>query len=302
MAKNNIIASVHQRLLNQARASQRPFMELLQYYAMERFLYRMSKSIHAENYILKGALLLKALGVNTARPTKDIDLLGLVTEEVTVLENVIRSCCNIGVEDDGLLFDPKSVRGEDIRENQEYQGIRIKFKASLGNAIVTMQIDIGFGDVVSPTPVFVEYPVLLEGSAPKLLAYTLESAIAEKFQAMVALDLANSRMKDFYDIWFLSANYKFTGHTLATAIDKTFRRRNTPLPSELPTAFSENFSADSAKNNQWKSYREKIGDVSSPEDLKEVVNLINDFIWPINKLLVNGERITQDWSPGTGWK
>jgi len=200
--KTRMAASVHARLLNKARESAaRPFMELLQYYGMEKFLLRMSRSEYAKEFILKGALLLRTTGISEIRPTQDIDLSRETAQTIEELENMVRDCCQIKVEEDGLTFDPDTVKGEDIREDQAYKGVRIKFLGKLGNARIPMQIDIGFGDVVSPSPLWIEYPVLLDGDSPNLLAYTLESAIAEKYQAMVHLDMANSRMKDFYDIW-----------------------------------------------------------------------------------------------------
>jgi len=302
MAKpKNIVASVRQRLLNQSRENERPFMELLQYYAMEKFLLRMSRSEYAESFILKGALLLRVVGMNKVRPTKDIDLLGLTGEDMESLKTVVRNCCTLQIEDDGLVFHAETIQAIEIREDQAYQGVRITFKGNLGNAVIFMQIDIGFGDVVSPKPLLVEYPVLLEGESPKLLAYTLESAIAEKYQAMVNLDLANSRMKDFYDIGYLSTNYDFTGYKLAEAIEKTFARRKTDLPSEPPTALTDRFYTDPNKVKQWKAYHKKIEDSNCPENLEEVIKSISMFLWPINKLLIDELKNKLVWEPKKGW-
>ena len=276
-------------------------MELLQYYAMERFLLRMSKSGHADSFVLKGALLLRVVGMNEARPTKDIDLLGMAEENMERLKQVVRGCCTSKVEEDGLEFHPDTVDGVAIREDQAYQGVRITFNANLGSARISMQIDIGFGDVVSPKPLLVEYPVLLDGESPKLYAYTLESAIAEKYHAMVNLDLANSRMKDFYDIWYLSTNHRFTGHEFAEAMEKTFKRRKTDLPAEPPTAVTEEFYNNGSKTAQWNAYRKKISGFESPATLEEVIHCIRNFLWPVNEKIIRKKKNRGVWNPGKGW-
>ena len=185
------IDSVHQRLLNKARATDRPFNELLQYYGMEKFLLRMSQLPNAKDFVLKGALLLRATGISDIRPTRDIDLLKYGDSGIPELEKNIAACCRITIDGDGLEFDPDSVQGEQIREQEAYGGVRITVRGNLGNARITIQVDVGFGDVITPRPLWVEYPTILDNNAPRIQGYTLESAIAEKYQAMVNLDLAN---------------------------------------------------------------------------------------------------------------
>lgn len=299
MAKD-MVRSIHQRLLNKARVEQRPFQELLQYYAMERFLYRMASTKHSKVFILKGALLLKASGIGQSRPTKDIDLLGLDKEDIRELETVFRTCCKVEL-DDGLVFDAETVEGEEIREDQAYQGVRIKFVGKLGNARITMQIDIGFGDAVTPGPVWIEYPTLLDHEAPKLQGYPLETAIAEKYQAMVALDMANSRMKDFYDIWFMCSTQRFTGRELGEAIKSTFERRKTELPKEVPTALTSIFSTDVDKVIQWNAFRRKMKGVDVPEELNEVIQTLNGFLWPITEMVHENRKIIVGWHFEKGW-
>tara|TARA_R100001143_G_scaffold63512_1_gene71144 strand:- start:24507 stop:25427 length:921 start_codon:yes stop_codon:yes gene_type:complete len=299
--KTKIAQSVHSRLLNTARETNRPFMELLQYYGMEKFLLRMSQSKYAEQFVLKGALLLRSTGISAIRPTRDIDLSGEKAQDIEQLEQMVKDCCEIEVEEDGLVFIPITVTGEEIRENQSYKGVRIKFQGKLGNAKIPMQIDIGFGDVISPAPIWIEYPVLLDGEPLKLLAYTLDSAIAEKYQAMVYLDLANSRMKDFYDIWYLMHNQDFEGRKLQKAIELTFERRKTDLPKEPPTALTEAFYSDNSKIAQWNAFRKKAGIENVPETLKEVSEDISRFIWPLNLKLKNGEEMDSNWNPQKGW-
>ncbi len=198
------VASVRQRLLNIARDNSRPFSEVLQYFAMERFLYRLGKSGHGRNFILKDALMLVAWEAPLARSTKDIDLLGRMNNTIEDVVDAIKAACSLEVIPDGLLFDVKSVVGQRIAEEADYEGVRVRFRGNLGNARITMQVDVGFGDVIVPRPAEVDYPTLLDLPAPRLLGYSRESAIAEKFEAMVKLGTLNSRMEDFFDIWLLS--------------------------------------------------------------------------------------------------
>lgn len=300
MAKNQA-ASVHQRLLNKARQEKRPFQELLQYYAMERFLYRMASTVHAEAFILKGALLLKASGIGQSRPTKDIDLLGQSTEDMRELESIFRICCAVEL-DDALDFDKESVHGQEIREDQAYQGVRITFTGKLGNARIAMQVDIGFGDAVTPGPVWIEYPVLLDHEPPKLKGYPLETAIAEKYQAMLALDMANSRMKDFYDIYFMACSQRFTGRDLGAAITSTFLRRKTELPKETPTALTTAFSEDPDKIIQWNAFRRNMKGIDMPDELGIVIEKLQTFLWPVTVAIAEERKLTEVWNPGEGWE
>lgn len=285
--KKRVAKSVHQRLLNKAREEGRPFNELLQYYAMEKFLLRVSKSNYTEEFVLKGALMLRAVGIGESRPTRDIDLHSDHGKEIEELEKMISDCCRIEVEEDGLLFDPESVEGEDIRDQQAYQGVRLKVRGSFGTAKILIQIDIGFGDAIVPGPLWIEYPVILEGERPKLKGYTLESAIAEKFEAMVSLDMANSRMKDFYDIYSLITHRTFDKGNIQQAIEETFKRRKTRLPDEKPVAFTETFFADEDKLKQWNAFKEKLPEKDGSLKFKTVVKEIDRFIWPIVKQIIN---------------
>jgi len=299
--KTRMAKSVHDRLLNKMKESKRPFMELLQYYGIEKFLLRMSRSAYAEEFILKGALLLRSTGINEIRPTRDIDLSRETAQSINQLEQMVKDCCLVEVKEDGLIFDLNTIAGEEIREEQAYKGVRIKFLGKLGNAEIPMQIDIGFGDVVSPSPLWLEYPVLLDGDSPELLAYTLESAIAEKYQAMVYLDMANSRMKDFYDIWYLLHKQSFKAKELRKAIELTFKRRKTKLPDEPPTALTEAFYSDDGKGNQWKAFIRKAGLTNVSQTLEEVVKDISSFIWPLNKSLIQEKEFDSTWQPEKGW-
>ena len=211
---SNVAASVHARLLNKAKKQGRPFNEILQYYAMERFLYRLARSQYGKNFVLKGALALRKYGGPITRTTKDIDLLGRDTGTVGELVATLKECLAVKVQDDGVQFDPETARGEEIRIDAEYIGVRVRFHGHLGTAKLTLQVDVGFGDVVVPDPVEFLFPTLLDSDRPQLLAYAAESIVAEKLEAMLALDMANTRLKDFADLWTLALGTEFSGPLL----------------------------------------------------------------------------------------
>ncbi len=227
--KKNLPASVHSRLLNLARSADRPLNEFLQFYPIERFLYRLGQTRFRQNFILKGAQMLRVWHAPTSRPTMDVDLLGTVENSVENLERIVRECCSIEIED-GVVFRPETVVSREIRKNAEYRGVRVNLHGLLGTIRLNVQIDFGFGDTVVPSPVEISLPQILDFGSPELLGYTPESAIAEKFQAMVELDLTNTRIKDFYDIWLLSQNLEFQGEVLAEAIKTTFAKVRLPCP------------------------------------------------------------------------
>jgi predicted nucleotidyltransferase component of viral defense system len=200
--KKNIAASVHQRLLNEAKKSGRPFVELLQYYAIERFMFRLAQSPFEENYMLKGALMFFVWNTKLLRPTKDVDLLGRIENNLDVVINSMKRICQQKVVQDGIIFLQESISATRITEDLEYKGVRVRIPGNLGTIRLSLQIDIGFGDVIVPKANKFTYPTILGFPAPILRGYSKESTISEKFQAMVKLGLLNSRMKDFYDIWF----------------------------------------------------------------------------------------------------
>jgi predicted nucleotidyltransferase component of viral defense system len=294
----NIAASVRQRLLNRARNDKRPFNELLQYYAMERFLYRLSRSAHSQHFILKGALMLRVWRAPELRPTMDIDLLGRTSNEEIDLVARFREILAVEVEPDGLVFDPASLQSEHITEDADYQGIRMRFRGALDSARVAMQVDIGFGDIVYPEPESSELPTLLAFPAPKLLCYSRESAIAEKFEAMVKHGRLNSRMKDFYDVWLLSRQFDFDGEKLAEAIRLTFGQRKAEIPAKA-SAFEQDFI--DAKQVQWAAFRKRLQQEHVPEFFGEVVSAIEDFITPLTIRLVQNLPVSMHWSAPGSW-
>ncbi|MDO9584540.1 MAG: nucleotidyl transferase AbiEii/AbiGii toxin family protein [Desulfomicrobium sp.] len=294
----NISASVRQRLLNRAHHDDRPFNELLQYYAMERFLYRLSRSAHAERFILKGALMLRVWRSPQFRPTMDIDMLGKTSREEALILRQIQEIMKVDVGVDGLLFDPDSLRTERITEDAEYEGIRVRFLGSLGTARINMQIDIGFGDIIHPRPEMAEMPTLLDSPAPRLLCYSRESAIAEKFEAMVSLGTLNSRMKDFYDIWLLSRQFDFNGKDLAEAIRLTFKQRGTVLPEQIE-AFSRDFAE--VKQTQWAAFRKRLQQEHVPVSFQEVTRALEIFLVPITTSISEESGTPKIWPVSGPW-
>lgn len=297
----NLPASIHQRLLNQAKREHRPLQELLQYFAIERFLYRLSRSPHAHKFLLKGALMLRLWESPLARPTMDVDLMGRTTVTEENLATVIREILSQEVSADGVRFDPDSVHTEAIRLDANYPGIRVRFTGHIGTMNLPMQVDVGFGDVVVPGPLAIKFPVLLDFPQPELLAYSIESAVAEKFQAMVVLDAANSRMKDFFDIWLLARKKQFDGPLLRQAIEATFKQRRTPLPSDIPVGLTAGFAMDKTKQTQWSAFLRKSRLETGATSLEEVVELIRSLLVPPTTAAAKREPFDQLWLAGGPW-
>jgi hypothetical protein len=286
--------------MNLARETGRPFQELLQYYAMERYLYRLSQSPHADRFILKGALMFTVWGAPTTRSTRDIDLLGQLNNNVDTIVPVLREVCGQDVEPDGLEFSAESLDGQIIKEDADYSGVRVTFQGFLENARVAMQIDIGFGDVVVPEAIMTNYPTILDQTSPRLRSYPRETVVAEKFEAMVKLGQLNSRLKDFFDLWLLSRQFEFDGQLLATAIQQTFQNRQTTI-NRTPVALTATFANDPTKQSQWRGFLRKSRLTDAPQDLNEVVVLIAEFIQPVATALTNGTEFTQVWHPPGPW-
>ncbi|HEY4211632.1 MAG TPA: nucleotidyl transferase AbiEii/AbiGii toxin family protein [Steroidobacteraceae bacterium] len=295
----NVVASVLARLRNSSKSSGVPFQQVLQQYAMERFLYRISKSQHAQSVILKGALLLKTIGIPNARPTMDIDMLRKGKADQASLVALVKDCATLDVEADGLIFLADSVAAEEITKDSEYKGTRILMDARMDNVRLRVQIDFGVGDVMVPGPRMIEYPVFLGGDTIQLLAYPVESAVAEKLQAMVALGGANSRMKDFYDVWICSQHLDFNTDTLLKAIGATFKNRETPVPAEefeaLTTGFVEGHRV------QWNAFVRKMGEKDLVDALGTVVTDLKVFALPALRALARGEELAHQWKASTGW-
>lgn len=297
----NVAASIHQRLLNAAKQTGRPFNELLQYYAIERFLFRLSQSAYADRFFLKGALTLLVLRAPVTRPTRDIDLLGRIDHDLETIRAVIATICEQTVGPDGLVFDPAGVTTEPIAEDADYHGVRAKFRGSLGNARIAMQIDIGFSDVMTPGPVKISYPTILDQPRPQLNAYNHQTVVAEKFEAMVKLGMLNSRMKDFFDVWVLSQNFDFDGRELAEAIQKTFARRQSLVVADA-VCFTADFAADPSKSTQWSAFLRNGRLTDTPTRFAQIVESVRLFLQPVAEKLAASEVFEGKWSPGGPWR
>jgi len=259
----NTAASVRDRLLELVRQRGEDFQLILTRYGLERLLYRLSQSEYCDRFILKGAMLFTLWSNQAHRPTRDVDFLGFGDSSEATLQETFRNLCNVPVEDDGLVFLADSVRVELIRDATEYGGIRVTLVGDLAGARIPIQADIGFGDAVTPEPEQIEYPTLLDYPAPCLKAYPRETVVAEKYQALVNLGIANSRMKDFYDLWIMAHQFNFDGLTLSEAIRNTFARRQRPLPTQTPSGLDSAFYSDKQKNLQWNAFLRKVMLLSS---------------------------------------
>lgn len=298
-AIKNIGASVRQRLLNKARQENRPFQELLQYYAMERFLYRLSVSSFADRFILKGALLLRVWHAPLARPTMDIDMLGRTGNAPESITTIIRQVLAVEKQGDGIVFDPESITVEPITEDADYEGLRIRFRGDLDAARLTIQLDIGFGDKVYPDPVQESLPSLLNFPQAELYCYSRESMIAEKFEVMAKLGILNSRMKDFYDIWMLSRQYDFEGASLAEAIRQTFAQRGTTLV-QMKEIFSREFIEENQV--QWNAFRKRIGLEYLLVSFADVVQQVQVFLSPTVEALRAKRFFKDNWIAPDSWR
>jgi len=298
--EDGLPTSIRAKLLNHAKKLGLEYNRVLERYALERYLYRLSKSPYADRFVLKGALLMLVWLGEAIRPTRDADLLGYGDLDKTALKQIFQEICRIAVEPDAIEFQPESVKVEDIRKNDPYGGRRVTLKSQLGNARIDVQVDVGIGDDIIPTPVWLNYPSLLDMPAARLRAYQPETSIAEKLHAMVVLGLPNSRMKDFFDIAALAEREQFDGEKLASAIKATFERRSTALPV-IPAAFTPEFAANPAKQQQWNVFLGTSG-LTDRVTLDTRVIIIRGFLGPLLERLTRGQQFSGSWSPGGPWK
>lgn len=298
----DIEASINARLKNKARETNRPFAEVMQYYGMERFLYRFSKTKYADKFILKGALLFAVWQIPDRRTTLDIDFLARFDNEVATIEKVMKNACGTSVDPDGLIFDPQTVKGMKIKEDADYEGVRVKFIGFLDRAEIPMQIDVGFGDIVYPKTMIIDYPVILDFPKPHLNGYPQESVISEKFEAMIKLGLLNSRMKDFYDIWLMTRQFEFKGANIANAIKKTFNNRKTDIPNKKPLFADEIYDEKSDRQMLWGAFLKK-GDIQhAPETLSATAKEIECFLVEPIMALNGNVALDKTWKSPKGWE
>ncbi len=305
-AVEGLPVSVQVRLARHARAIGMDPNFVLTRFALERFLYRLSRSPHAGRFVLKGALLMLVWLGETIRPTRDADLLGCgeITEES--LRRIFEELCKVHVEPDGMEFLPSSIRVAAIRPEDAYGGFRVTLQARLGKARLRVQVDVGIGDAVSPEPTWLDYPALLGLPRPRLRAYRQETAIAEKLHAMVVLGAANSRMRDFFDVHALAERVRFEGEALVDALRSTFDRRRTPLPDSPPialtNALTNAFAATHEKQAQWQGFLRKNGGLAAPRELGAVVERIAAFLGPALAAARGEASFPLSWPPGGPWR
>ena len=260
----------------------------------------MSISPYRDAFVLKGALLLQLWTAEIYRPTRDLDLLGRELSDVN-FRKVFSDVCSQNVEDDGLMFLSDTILVERIGDEEAYQGVRVRVEARLGDVRIPLQMDVGLGDTIIPGSEELEYPTLLEFPAPKLHAYSKESVVAEKFEAMVKLGVANSRMKDFYDLWVLAQRFEFESSTLSAAIEATFKTRRTPLPRASPLALRDEFYELPTKQTQWRAFLMKSG-LKAASSLQEVIEGIRGFVMPVVDDVLKGNKENEVWQAGGPWK
>jgi predicted nucleotidyltransferase component of viral defense system len=299
----NIATSVRHRLLNRAREDQQEFQLVLTRYALERLVFRLSRSSYAEKFVLKGAMLFYVWNPTSGayRPTRDLDFLMRGETSVEILETIFRKVIQTEVSSDGLVFDPESVKATPIREDNRYGGLRVNLMALLEKAKIPLQIDIGFGDKITPGPERIVFPSLLGQETPHLSAYPKETVIAEKLEAMVSLGEANSRMKDFYDIYFLSLHYAFDGNILSQAIAATFTGRGTVIPAGEIYPLSAEFSRNPDRQRLWTGFLKRLGLRDVETSFEIVTQQIAAFVQLPTQAASQDADLSRKWSPGGPW-
>lgn len=300
MTVRNLGASIRDRLLNKARAEKLDYNLLLTRYALERMLYRLSISEQRDQFLLKGALLFDLWFDVPHRPTHDADFLGFGSAEIPHLEQLFQGICRIEVED-GIVFQPDSVKAAEIRNEANYAGVRVTLMGMLDSARCPVQIDIGFGDAVVPGPEDVLYPIILPGMPePQLRVYPRYTVVAEKLEALTSLGMLNSRMKDFFDLWVLAKHSDFDGSVLLRAVAATFERRRTAIPQGLPIGLSDEFINDTQKGKQWQAFLRK--NALDPISLTDVIADLREFLSPVLAAISAHDNLDVDWRAGEGWR
>lgn len=298
----NIATSVLSRLRNQNEILERPFSEILQYYAMERFLYRLSKTKYADKFILKGGLLLYAWSLPLRRPTRDIDFRGYVSSNRSTLLKIINEIISISVPEDGLVFDSQSIVIVETQIDADYQGIRVKLIALLERSKIPIQIDIGFSDELTSKAESIKYPNILPNlKTTHMKGYPKETVVAEKFHAMVRHAELNSRMKDYYDLWLISETFEFDSKDLQKAIETTFIKRDTEIPHERPLSLTVDFAH--VGQIRWINFLDKMNlQNNQVNNFSNVIAKIWDFLETPLQASINKTRSNKKWGPNTGWK
>lgn len=292
--------SIRQRLRNELRSRGEDVSLGLSRYAVERFLYRLGRSDHREKFVLKGATLFAIWGT-AYRPTRDVDFTGYGSSEPGDVIAAFREICNTPDDVDQLVFDVATITAEPILDGSEYDGLRIRIRARLGESDIPIQVDVGFGNAIVPGPEEKEYRTILGDPAPRILAYPPESVVAEKTHAMVVLGQRNTRFKDFYDIYAMAGAFRFERTTLVQAVRATFGRRRTSVQAELPEALAAPFYSDDARASQWRAYVTRSGLSDAPADFTQVGDRVIAFLRPLWGDLGDGGATTGNWQDGGPW-
>lgn len=297
----NVGASVRARLTDKARSRGDNVQLILLRFAIERLIYRLAQSKYRDDFILKGAMLFSLWAEVPYRSTGDLDLLGKGDPAPERIISIFRELCGLSVPGDGLVYDADSVTAERTRAEDEYQGVRAELNATLAGARLHIQIDIGFGDVVTPEAQTINYPTLLDFPEPKLRAYPPETVVAEKLEALVSLGIRNSRMKDFFDLWVIAKTFSFDGAVVAAAVRATFARRQTAIPTETPVAFTPDFADDASKQAQWSAFLKRTNLAMAPEPLPELLAFVAGFAMPVLESVRDSKPFAKKWPAGGAW-
>lgn len=297
----NVAASVRARLLNHARQHGDEFQRVLTRYAIERLLFRLSRSDDADRFVLKGAMLFATWSEHAFRPTGDLDLLGQGNPEPEAIAEVFRRISGVDVPDDGIVFDAASVRVDPVREADKYQGARIRLIGQLGTAAISVQVDIGFGDSVYPAPTRQDFPTLLPHlPQPRVFMYPPETVVAEKFEAMIRFGEANGRIKDFYDLWLTLRTFPFDLSILVEAVSGTLRRRETAFPRNIPVGLTDAFAAIAAERGFWTGFLRRTPPALKPPGFPQLQEELRRFFGPVIVALSAPEGAKGRWSPDQG--
>jgi predicted nucleotidyltransferase component of viral defense system len=294
--------SIRQRLRDELRARNEDVQFGLSRYAIERFLYRLGLSRHRDRFILKGAALFALWGRAIYRPTRDLDFTGYGSAEEKDVLDAIREICTIPCDGEEIIFVPDSITAEEIREEDEYKGLRIRLIATIGESEIPVQVDIGFANAIEPPPQEVQFPTLLGDPAPQIRSYPLEAVISEKLHALISRGERNSRYKDFYDLYVLSRQFPFEGEKLSRSVQATFQRRRTTLGGAIPSAFQPRFYEEDARLRQWRSYLERNSLPGAPADFSIIGEELRSFLLPLWNALAEKSKLDGNWTPGGPWK
>ena len=298
----NLASSLRDRLRNRARETGEDVPTLLQRYASERFLYRLGQSTQRSRYVLKGATLFALWGGSLYRATRDLDFTGYGPSDTAAVLAAFREIASVAVDDDGLRYDLDALVADPIREETEYGGLRLRFKAWLGETRIDLQIDVGFGNAIQPPAAEVDFPTLFGDPAPRIRAYPAEAVVAEKLHALVVLGERTTRLKDVYDLFVLASRFPFEGPRLEAAIRATFRQRRTAIDLATPTALAPRFYADGDRATQWRAYLDRNRLPGAPRDFDEAGERLRAFLGPLWTTLAAGEATVGTWNSEGRWE